>query len=527
MQKLLQHILSLDRDEAVSVPIQDMAVCRLWCASPSREQPVSKEDHEKFDEVLSTWLQRARPDSLKTEGRRHQTLLRELIDRLQDAKIGAMSRDELELLDTVYGLIESATHRLSFQRILELIRPHVETIRNRAKSLEAKPGLPGLSKRLRIVDENEISRSPQKEIKVLAGIELPSRGPFLSHKGHLRVLGDVPDNATVVVESGHCVIDGFVFGRVAATGHCEVRENISGVIVVRDGDVRARGIIDNAMAVSKCGNVYCRSAQNPKLVFAGIHIDIRGDTNQGKFISQRLTIESVATGGEYHVGEAFKAAQARPAESHPLNIVFRRRFSCKDYGETPGREMIRLMSRALRLREQLYACKQETQNAAREAEEYASSALMYLLGGDRVKDLLEELVTAQRRLTILNRVILSLHGLYSQAETGLEEAEFGNEEAGEESWDDNWELDSEEAVDTDLAEEHERLNDYRRDLSSAEKDHKNISNLLSDLGERLSHWVQEARDLRKKMKKNEAAIQGTIGLNALPALASGKVLKVM
>ncbi len=99
-----------------------------------------------------------------------------------------------------------------------------------------------------------------------------------------------------MVGNGDCVVDGFVLGRVAATRSCEVRDNIAGV-VVRDGDIRARAIIDNAKAIAKAGRIFCRNAQSPRLVFAGSAFEIRGSTLQGAYVAPSISIAGDAFGG--------------------------------------------------------------------------------------------------------------------------------------------------------------------------------------------------------------------------------------
>jgi hypothetical protein len=67
------------------------------------------------------------------------------------------------------------------------------------------------------------------------------------------------------------------------------------------------------------------------------------------------------------------------SDARPLTIIFRENLSCREYGEEPDKEMSRGMSKALRLRRNLAHGRRTTQLAVCEAEQFASSALMYIL----------------------------------------------------------------------------------------------------------------------------------------------------
>lgn len=520
MIRLIEHVVSLPAEEIEQLAIQDIALCRVWYeASNGRAGAV--EGATRIPELVDHWLEKTRPDAPETEGRRHQTLLRDLIGRLHGAQVGSMARDELELVSTVFDLIQHAANPQPFERVKELLKPHMKVVDARRSILKHEPRLHKLSETLHIVNTEDILKSRVREVRVLAGVPLPSRGPLLAHQGHVRVLGDVPDNCTIVVEAGHCVVDGFVMGRIAATGQCEVLENISGVVITRDGDIRARNIIDNAHVIAKLGRVYCRRAQNPKIVFAGLGIEIRNESVQGRYLSSSIEIGEEALGGEFHISESIQAHRFRQSESRPLFIVFRNGFSCKDYGEIPGREMAHLLSKTMRLRRQLNYAKQVRDLANREAEQIASNVLMFLLGGEAIKKILDDTVKAQSRLSVLNRIIIGLYGLYVASHDDMDEGDSAGPEEGESDLglsgfeEEVADLEPEGGIDADLREEHDNITQMKQELVTAKKDRKLLPTTRLAIQGRLANWIQESRELTDRIQQNERSIQQEINWTKL------------
>src|SRR5690606_10947834 len=108
-----------------------------------------------------------------------------------------------------------------------------------------------------------------------------------------------------------------------ASQHCEVRENISGMVVVRQGNVRARGIMVRSKVISKWGSVCGKQAESPDLVFAGTEIRIENTTNMGQFKAPEITVLGDVCGGVYHVTKQLTADRFRSAENRNLSIVLR------------------------------------------------------------------------------------------------------------------------------------------------------------------------------------------------------------
>ena len=372
-----------------------------------------------------------------------------------------------------------------------------------------------------MVNTADIEGAKSREVRFLAGVELPCRGPVLVQRGHMRVLGDVPESATLVVEQGSCVVDGYVMGRVAASGACEIRENISGVAIARNGDIRARNVIDGAFVVSKRGWVRCRRAQRPKMIFAGECIRIGQETIQGRLISRSIRVAESIHGGEVHVGADLEAEWLRHSHNRPLDIVFRPRLSCKDYGEDPGRQMAVDVSASIHLREKLYLAQRKMSFALNEAEQIASNALTYVLAGEEMEALIDKTVSAHRRLNILNRIVLSLHTLFANAECTLEAPLPAD---SEENALDTRETDS---ILDELNSEMDKLGEgmpeddllrtgrteiahARKELGADRPNRKNLHYTLAGLGKKLTHWLDEAEGLKQQIGRNEQLIQDSL-----------------
>lgn len=513
IERLVEHALGLSEEEREDLTVQDIALCRVWYEGRNGDASAEVPGAEGIPALVDAWLAQPISDPLKTEGRRHQTLLRDLLGELQDARVGSLARDEVEFLIAVYTLAESAEDKQRCKRVHELLTPYIKVVKKRRGILKPVPGLDTLSEKLHVVKSEDILKSPSREVNILAGIELASRGPVLSHKGHVRVLGNVPENCTVVVEGGGCVVDGFVMGRVAATGICEVRKNISGVVIVGEGDVRAMNIVDNAYIVAKLGNVFCRGAENPTLVFAGNRIDIRGKANRGQYLAPSIEVEEEAIGGEFHITDWISAEYYRQSQHAPLRIIFRRRFTCRDYGQVPSREMRRRLSEAMRLRQRLNCAKELREMASEEAEQLAANALMFMLGGDDVKKILDDTLKAQGRINVLNRIILGFGSLYKLTQRSIESDGIDDEE--EEAYTDDAmaqleEAGQEEARESgneDLAKEGAAILTMKIELQQVRSDRRKLTIMLGGVQERLAGWVKESKVLAQRIAQNEQLIQ--------------------
>ena len=415
MRRLIEHIISLPDELLPSLSIQDAAICHL-CLIKGRVGIEGIPGAERIQSRIDQWLGTARPIPRWSEGRRTQTLLRELIERVQADAVDAMTRDELELMEAVYAFAVSAQYSESFEHIRQLVAPIRPRIAACLAKLPPVAGLPTLSKRYLIVLPEDVLRAPPRDIRVLAGVQLHARGPVLAHSGHVRVLGDVPDGTTLVVEHADCVVDGCVLGRVAVSGSCEIAENISGVVISRNGDIRAANAVDNSFVVAKRGRVYCRRLTGARLVFAGDALHVAENVSRSCLFSPSVIVDGVLNSGHVHASVSISAA--RFGADGAINLVLRRGLSCRDYGEDPGSAMNADVSRALRARGALRYSRAQMSLALRAAEQAAETCLGFLLAADETSRTAEEVIAAQRRLDVLSRIMLGLRALYSEAEAG-------------------------------------------------------------------------------------------------------------
>ncbi len=224
------------------------------------------------------------------------------------------------------------------------------------------------------------------------------------------------------------------------------------------------------------------------------------------------------------------------SDARPLTIIFRENLSCREYGEEPDKEMSRGMSKSLRLRRNLAHGRRTTQLAVCEAEQFASSALMYILGGDWTKKYLADSLAAQQCLDVLNRIISSMRFPYTTAQEQLEDrmSNAGNaHERGKdfasslsELLNDTPDLQGENASDSDLVEREAHVRQLKNELSGAIQDPAFVSKILVELVDDLRRWVEEATTLANFIKSNEKALHESIDWKNLKALERENVAKV-
>lgn len=430
LKRLIGFVASPPPGQGPKLTLQDMALCRLWTESQARKAPLD-DTGESVVQAVKSWL--AQPDTpeLATAGRRHQPLLRELIDFLLTQRADVLSVEEAAFLNTVLAMSrELGVHPVS-ARAAQLLEPHGPSIQARGTSREPAPGLVTLERRIHYATERDILAAEVSHIRLLAGIELPCRGPVFKSSGNLRILGDVPEGCTVVVENdGCCCVDGYVMGRVLSRRQCEIRHNISGVAIVLTGHIRARGIINNALAVSKLGSVKCVNAQGPRLVFAGQSIEVEENALMGRFVTRNMRVGGEVRGSRLEVSEEATAEHFRHLGMSNVAVVLRRELSCADFGEVTGAELNQLLSRAYGLRRRARNFAHQAAAARREADHSAQSVLMFIFGGGEVQKRLESLLRAQRRHAFISQVVLNLRNMLNDAREGLFEDGGAVEDGG-------------------------------------------------------------------------------------------------
>ncbi|MFA6244459.1 MAG: hypothetical protein WC655_26185, partial [Candidatus Hydrogenedentales bacterium] len=474
--------------------------------------------------IVTRWTTCTGKSTLVTEGRRHQWMLRELIKLMDVNSISAFSWDEAHFLCRVHDLTRRVPDPDLFKRVRELVGKKLGELHVRVQTMPLTPGLPVLSERLHVVTSADLLRARPREVKLFAGISKPGRGPVFTHKsGHLKVLDSVPENCTVVVENGSCSVEGFVMGKVAATQHCEVQENISGMVVVRQGDVRARNIIVRAYVVSKWGNVYCVNAESPELVFAGNEIRVEASALTGRYIAERIRVKGEIFGGQFEASTLLTATRFRRSETRDLAIVLRRELSCQDYGEEPGQDAAKFLARAARLRRQLSNERTAIDYASQEAEHAASCALVYLNAVENMHPIAERLHKAEHRLALVNRILSAMQTLEVMAEDRLNVAtrrsgdtmDMPDTTGGDEPFLQLEAIHAEIAgikdegqLDRDINDEFAELSVMKDRLFSATSDQRRIAGHLMQMREKLTQWRREHNDLMQTIGHYEKELRG-------------------
>lgn len=503
LERLAEYVEKLPEDKIGDLLIQDIALCQAWSAAGAI-YPGEKARAQVLAKQAAAWQRRVHPPDEKTDGRRHQWLLRGMIEKLSTEPREPLDSDEASFLRAVQALLKGMAHGKQFDRLRELLAPHADSIERRAAERRSAPGLPLISRRIQYATSADIEAAPQRETRLLAGIELPCRGPVLTCPCHLRVLGDVPDRCTVVVEGeGACSVDGYILGRVLVKQGCEVRGNIAGVAIVLYGDIRARGIINNGYAVAKMGSVLCRSAQGPRLVFAGREITIAESAMLGRYISRVVNVGREICGGQVHVSERAQAPWFRHLGPNDLRIVLRRELCCEDYGEVTGEELNRLLSDAYRLRSLAHNLDIMADLSRREAEHTAQSTLMFLFGGSETHKKLVDIAAAHRRLDAVARLTNNLRAVLESTQDGL----MRKLELIPVPDHDVMDMDRERMVDRELARESEDAASARPVTAARRINPVQAARIVADVGKKLQHLTKERASIEKTIAKREKEMQ--------------------
>ncbi len=505
LERLVEYVLEQPENFCAQLLLQDMALCQAWLESCDGDGEEAGRVKALRDRVVC-W-QQAEPAAVEsTAGRRQQMFLREAVSRIQRKGLDALSNSEVFFLHAVDRLLTQVVNPERFARVERLLRRSRDRLIQRCEGIRPTPHLPDLSGLIQYVTEADILQAPVRDTRLLAGIELPCRGPVLSASCHLRVLGDVPERSTVVVEgAGHCCVDGYVMGRVLSKRQCEIRGNISGVAVVLHGDIRARSIINNAQVIAKMGSVYCQSAQGPKLVFAGRRLSIAGDTMLGNYIARKMDVGNDVRGGRIQVSELVQAKHFRHLGANTLSVVLRRELNCEDFGEVTGAELKKLLSRAYRLRSVAHHFEAVGNLAQNEAERSAQSVLMYVFGSGEAHRKLGSLMRCQRRIEILNRIENNLRDLLETARDGLTRRETST--APDLQSESLALFDDSDPVDDDLRKEHEDAVKLRERLRARGLDRKQRTLIMQQTAAKLEHVEEEKRAALVELERKEKSIQ--------------------
>ncbi len=518
LDRLIEYVTGMPEDELGEVTLQDIAICDSWYRSLAGDA-AALSAHETLPKKVKGWSARPAAEVAVTEGRRHQWVLRELIDELNAGNTQYLAWDELDMLLASLQLAKTCARPDQFTRVIQLLDRHATAIEDRYEKVSITPRLPALSTRLHVVTERDIVGAKPREIKMFAGINIQGRGPVLIHRaGHLKVLGSVPENCTLVIEEGSCSVDGFVMGKVAASQHCEVRENISGVVVVRQGNVRARNIIVRAYVVSKWGGVHCRSAESPDLVFGGSEVCIEQTAIMGKYISPKIQVRGDVYGGVFMVSRELTGERFRRSDARELAIVLRTSLSCQDYGEEPGPEALRHLAQTANLQRRISALETRILYSQAEAEHAARNAIVYLTGKDQLHPVAEKLGQAEHRLAQVNRIRAVLQTLVELGEDRLsrlervkglstEESESLEESSLDDVASDFAHLEAEGGFAKDVTDELSDIAALKERMLASSSDVRKTASSLHQVRERRAYWDKETVELRAVIAKYEAQLR--------------------
>lgn len=519
LDRLIEYVSALPENEMGEVTLQDIAISDSWYRSLAGDVDALTH-YEQIPRQIKVWLTQPASETAVTEGRRHQWVLRELIDELEAGNVRFLAWDELDLLLASLQMARTSARPDRFTRVIQLLDRHATAIEDRHGKVSITPRLPALSTRLHVVTERDIVAAKPREIKMFAGINIQGRGPVLIHRaGHLRVLGSVPENCTLVVEEGSCSVDGYVMGKVAASLHCEVRENISGVVVVRQGDIRARNIIVRAYVVSKWGGVHCRSAESPDLVFGGSEIWIEQSAIMGKYISPSIHVRGDVYGGVFMVSRQLTAERFRCSDAREVAIVLRTSLSCHDYGEEPGPEAMRYLAQSAGLQRRISALETQIRYSQAEAEHAARNAIVYLTGTDQLHPVAEKVGNAEHRLAQVNRIRAVLQTLIELGEDRMSRLarKKGATPNDSESTDESFpfddvksefaHLEAEGGFAKDVTEELADIAALKERMLSPLSDARKTASSVHHARERRAFWDREASELRAAISKYEARLR--------------------
>jgi hypothetical protein len=356
---------------------------------------------------------------------------------------------------------------------------------------------------------------------------MPILGRVFTHRGSLRVLGDIPDNCTVAVEQGDCYVDGYVLGNLAATGCCEVRGNVSGVVIARQGDVRMRDLINHATCISKQGRAVCKNAMQPGLVFGFAGVEVLEDVRGGVYIGSAFAAAGTVTGGTIHVARSAVAGRFACAGPWETSIVFRSNISHSDYGELVSREAARLVGKAYRLRQRVDELSARASILQSELGQFATNAVLCAAGGEDAQEYAQTLQKAERRLAFLDRVIAGVEAMVRATDLRLSAAR-AQEDAGANGMESpldeeslaGWiqelsDLEEEGGLEEELLGRRDEMVRVQRGLRSKTIHQEKMTRDLAELSGRATVWRQERQGLSKQVSALTEQAASSLGKVAM------------
>lgn len=520
--RLIQYYASPSAEALARATLEDMAMLTALRDSLDPDEAF----YARLDfvpELVEAWLSLCANETQDSDSLRLQPLLGTIVQKLaasgDASQSNSLNRSELDLMKSARALVERTEAAASFEHVRRMLASHAEAADRVSVILPKKPGLAGLEGRIHILSSADLLAAPSRTVDMLAGLRLPARGPVLTRKGDVRVLDHVPDDCTLVVENGSCTVNDYVLGRIACSGGCEVRDTVGGVIIANHGDIRARAILKRANIVAKLGSVQADRAEDPDLLFAGEKIIINGDARMGTYVAPMIIVGGDVNSGNFSFSKSMSATRLTKSDSRDLILQLREKVSNEDYGEITDEGADDLLAHVAQLRREIQNQRNLLAIAARECEHHATSALIYLAGGEDKVDQIKELNRAQRRLAFLDRVVAGIDLLAEAAEEqlrrGIRDGRFDvlpkrqattdrdiftfHEEPADAE---------EEPVDDDLSKESEELRlilKRIRGLGMASPA------LLTELREKRRNWLLERNSLVRLVQEKNAAVRESSG----------------
>ncbi|MCH7908908.1 MAG: hypothetical protein IIB38_04755 [Candidatus Hydrogenedentes bacterium] len=525
-ENLVEYASKSSPEEIAHIEIEEMAIIAAWYHSYEG----NSERQERYPDspgVMEYWIENVKKDEWISEGRRLQPLLRHMLDQVVLYGTEHVHRSELDILVEAYDLLCEVADKDIFARLAIFFEPKIDSIKAQRNLLPVTPGLVGVGRRLTIITPEDIAAARPRSVRSFAGVRMSLRGPVYQGSGDVKVMGMVPDDCMLVVDEGTCLVNGYVLGYVAASHGCEVRDNIAGVVIVRDGDSRGRNVLTNAFVVSKWGSIHVRKSENPKLLFGGKEIQIRESAQHGSYASPEIQVAEETTGGEYSVSTQLTADKFQATATRKLIIALRRNISCEDYGGLVDPEATRLLSLIAKVRRRRDNTRDMIALAEIEVEHFASSALISLAGGEDIMKQIEEVNHSQSRIALLDRLIASVDTMSVTVEEQLDALHDPDRAAAiqatkKQSIANIQDLQAElrrtgeeEGADADLMEEGADLARIAEELSSQNSDTPVPAKTLFLLWEKKAGWLLERQELSVNKTRKASEIVKLLGDNEI------------
>jgi len=518
-ESLIKHVSELPDEKVPQVYLENMAVCAAWLDS-YREQPEVTDPFHALKQKFDIWVRSVDPPKEETEGYRQQPLLRDLIDEISRGNIANLRREELDVVYFAWGFMQRTGKPEIFERFSIMLEPHMKALEAQRSELPLCPGLTGLGQRIAIWTTDDIKQAPPRDVKIFAGLEEPIRGPLLVCSGDTKIIGDIPDGHAVAVEGGNCTVSGRVNGKLAATNNCEIYGHIAGVVVSRKGAIRGRGLLPQSVAVAKEGSLMVTSAEGARTAFGCNVVRVTHSSTGAYLLGRYIEVLGEVVGGKVQTSEYLSAVRFCNGEKK-LAIVLRRGLSPQDYGEVLLIESLRLLTNAIKLRQKLSNLVEMHDMAEREADEYAGSVLVFLVGDEGSASRVSNMQGLQRRHAYMSRLAATAHALIGYVEErisgGANQESSGAEERAllEDLQRELGMLASEGQVEIAVQEAQKGLINIVKRLGGTLVLPSVLHKLLEEVSNRHREYTIEVARVTELIRKEREVIEGAEGKNAV------------